>query len=533
MSDQTIVFGYDTGTNGKGRLTSASDANNSLSFSYDGLGRVTGKGLRIGSVTRSVGYGYASGDLTALVTPSGQAVSYGYNSNHQVTSITVNGITVLNGVTYEPFGGVNGWTWGNATAASRTFNGDGLISQIVTAGTTLGYTFDNANRISGISDSSNSALAWTYGYDALDRLTSATTSAITDGWTYDANGNRLTQTGTTPITYTVSATSNQLSATTGSVTRSYDYDAAGNPQGYGTLSFAFNDRGRMMSANGGTSSYLYNALGQMIEKSGTLGATLFMQDESGHLIGEYDGAGSLIEETIWLGDIPVATLQPNGSGGVNIFYVHTDHLNTPRKVSRPSDNQLVWRWDADPFGTTSDNQNPSSLGTFLYNLRFPGQYYMAETGLNQNWNRDYDPLTGKYVESDPIGLRGGINTYTYVLDPLRFVDPTGLSGEYGGDSITQRILALIREGRLDELQDLLGAGGLNSDQAALAERGLTRAGDLIRGGLKRSPSYHKELEDKAYTEICRIARGSGEEAKRAKQMKKLIEQAERLQGKGY
>jgi RHS repeat-associated protein len=193
------------------------------------------------------------------------------------------------------------------------------------------------------------------------------------------------------------------------------------------LSFGYNDRGRMMATSGASTSYLYNALGQMIEKSGTLGTTLFVQDEAGHLIGEYDGSGNLIEETVWLGDIPVATLQPNGSGGVNIFYVHTDHLNTPKKISRPSDNQLVWRWDADPFGTASDNQNPSGLGTFSYNLRFPGQYYMAETGLNQNYFRDYDPLTGKYVESDPIGLAAGVNTYTYVRsNPISNGDPSGL-----------------------------------------------------------------------------------------------------------
>ena len=77
---------------------------------------------------------------------------------------------------------------------------------------TLGYSFDNANRITGISDSSNSALAWTYGYDSLDRLTSGTTTSVTDGWTYDANGNRLTQTGATPITFSVASASNQLTA---------------------------------------------------------------------------------------------------------------------------------------------------------------------------------------------------------------------------------------------------------------------------------------------------------------------------------
>jgi RHS repeat-associated protein len=207
----------------------------------------------------------------------------------------------------------------------------------------------------------------------------------------------------------------------------YAYDAAGHTLGYGTLSFAYNNRGRMESTSASSTDYLYNALGQMIEKSGTLGTTTFMQDEAGHLIGEYDGSGNLIEETIWLGDIPVATLQPNGSGGVNIYYIHTDHLNAPRKVQQPGTDALVWRWDTDPFGTAAPNENPAGLGTFPYNLRFPGQYYMAETGLNYNRNRDYDPLTGKYVESDPIGLKGGLNTYIYARgNPVSRTDQTGL-----------------------------------------------------------------------------------------------------------
>jgi len=60
-------------------------------------------------------------------------------------------------------------------------------------------------------------------------------------------------------------------------------------------------------------------------------------------------------------------------------------------------------------------------------LRFPGQYYQAETGLSQNYFRDYDPAVGRYLESDPIGLKGGINTYAYVADdPTMLVDPFGL-----------------------------------------------------------------------------------------------------------
>jgi hypothetical protein len=110
-----------------------------------------------------------------------------------------------------------------------------------------------------------------YGYDLLDRLTSATTSAITDGWTYDANGNPLTQTGTTAITFSVASASNQLTATTGSLVRSYSYDAAGHVTAYGTNSFTYNNRGRMEATAADSTDYLYSALGEMYEKSGTLG----------------------------------------------------------------------------------------------------------------------------------------------------------------------------------------------------------------------------------------------------------------------
>jgi RHS repeat-associated protein len=70
-----------------------------------------------------------------------------------------------------------------------------------------------------------------------------------------------------------------------------------------------------------------------------------------------------------------------------------------------------------------------------YNLRFPGQVFDGQAGLHQNGFRDYDPATGRYVESDPIGLNGGINTYTYVDGkPTSEVDPLGLMGFGGGGS---------------------------------------------------------------------------------------------------
>ena len=415
-TDQTVSFTYDTGTNGKGHLTGASDANHSLSWSYDALGRVTGKTQTVGSITKSVGYTYTNGNLTTLTTPSGQTVTYGYNGNHQVTSIAVNGTTVLNSVTYEPLGPVSGWTWGNSTTTTRTYDTDGKISQIASAGTKT-YSYDDAFRITGLTDTNPGAANWTYGYDPLDRLASGTSASIARGWTYDANGNRLTETGSAPSTYSISPTSNRITGITGALARTYAYDAAGNTTGYSTVTASYNNAGRLQTLTNGSSTEtaLYNALGQRIQISGGVnGTVLYAYDEAGHLLGEYDGTGALIEESVWLGDIPVATLRPNGST-VSIFYIHSDPLNTPRQVTRPSDNTPMWTWNSDPFGTDAANPNPAGAGTFAYNLRFPGQVFDGQAGLHGNGFRDSDPATGKYVESDPIGLLGGTNTYAYVV----------------------------------------------------------------------------------------------------------------------
>ena len=109
-----------------------------------------------------------------------------------------------------------------------------------------------------------------------------------------------------------------------------------------------------------------------------------------------------------------------------ISYVHADHLNTPRLVANQV-GQTVWRWDQwEPFGDSLPNENPSGLGAFEFSLRFPGQYADKETNLHYNMARDYWPEGGRYIQSDPIGLDGGINTYSYVGgNPLSYSDPTG------------------------------------------------------------------------------------------------------------
>ena len=94
---------------------------------------------------------------------------------------------------------------------------------------------------------------------------------------------------------------------------------------------------------------------------------------------------------------------------------------------------MVWKWESDAFGKGVAQEDPSATGTnFVMNLRFPGQYFDKESGLHYNYYRDYDPNTGRYIESDPIGLHGGINTYGYVEgNPLNNTDFYGLQSSCG------------------------------------------------------------------------------------------------------
>ncbi|OWQ82886.1 type IV secretion protein Rhs, partial [Roseateles aquatilis] len=107
-------------------------------------------------------------------------------------------------------------------------------------------------------------------------------------------------------------------------------------------------------------------------------------------------------------------------------HVYADHLNAPRLLV-DKNNALRWRWISEPFGSTAPETAPAGLAPITFNLRFPGQFFDSESGLNYNYFRDYDATTGRYVQSDPIGLGGGVNTYGYVLgNPLGYTDAEGL-----------------------------------------------------------------------------------------------------------
>ncbi|MDH5218375.1 MAG: RHS repeat-associated core domain-containing protein, partial [Gammaproteobacteria bacterium] len=119
--------------------------------------------------------------------------------------------------------------------------------------------------------------------------------------------------------------------------------------------------------------------------------------------------------------------QPVATKPAQVYFIHADHLNTPRVIVDQT-NAPVWRWNnQNAFGNNPPIEDPdNNHRPFEYNLRFAGQYFDKETQLHYNYFRDYDPVTGRYLSSDPIGLAGGNNTYGYALqNPLSFIDPTG------------------------------------------------------------------------------------------------------------
>ncbi|MHA6924806.1 RHS repeat-associated core domain-containing protein [Ralstonia pseudosolanacearum] len=457
----STVFEYDGGANSQptdiGQLTRITDESGSTRLQYDGFGNVLQKTQSTNAngiaKDQTVAYAYgtsgsSNGKRISQTYPSGNVIGTSYDSAGHIAGLTLttaNGsTTLLSKIQYQPFGKPIGWTWGNGTPYTRSFDLSGRLAQFPLGATSGNGTtpnglsrtvnYDAASRITAYthtdtSGSTATAANQTFGYDDQDRLTSYLPANSSQSYRYDANGNRTGQTiGGNGYTQTIDPASNRQTASTGPSATRNSYDAVGNLTSDGTTTYSYSDRGRLASVtkNGTITSYLYNGLGQRVVKSGSnvpTGATRYVYDEAGHLIGEYDQSGNALQETVYLGDMPIATIK-NGTA----YYVYADQIDTPRVIT-DTNNLMVWRWDqADPFGVALPDENPTSLGAFKYNLRFPGQVYDAETGKHYNAHRDYDPAGGRYIQSDPIGLNGGQwSTYAYVGgNPTSYSDPSGL-----------------------------------------------------------------------------------------------------------
>lgn len=331
-------------------------------------------------------------------------------------TLTVGGNAVIgaSAIGYRPGDlAMASWTSSNGLATTLGYDTDMRLTAISVPGVqSLGFTYDAANRITRIANGIDGSLTQNFGYDAQSRLTSVFGDAANESYSYDANGNRLTQVvNGASDTLSYAAASNRLLGRTG-VT--YGYDPQGNLASLSTgTTYQFDAFNRLVQAAG--TSYYVNPEGQRLRKTSVAGTTYFAPDLGNALMAENDDGAWV--DYVWLNGRLIGRI----SGG-QVEAIHVDQVGRPEAVT-DAGRTLVWRAQNLAF-----TRNVVLANGIALNLGFPGQYYDAETGYWNNGFRDYDAAVGRYVESDPIGLSGGANTYAYVGNgPLSYADPRGLA----------------------------------------------------------------------------------------------------------
>jgi RHS repeat-associated protein len=448
--DQGYIGGLTGISSGAGSQALA----NTASYAYDAWGNVHSKTVTILGKSFTVNYSYdANNKLTQITFPSqNQSIIYTVDPLGFVLEVDAkSGSTqypLASQLCINYLGQICALTYGNGLRESRSYDADARLTSISTPGVQVwGMSYDSDNNLASVSNSVNvngsDYFTQAFSYDALNRVNGNTPGLL--AYSYDANGSRnlkINAAGVN-ITFTVapinnpvcnngtSVSSNQLLCISKGQTKvyQYQYDLDGNVIADGTLNYIYDPRGRLSqvtnSAHATVASYVYDAFSQRVEKNtGGSNTTFFVYDEAGRLLADLNASGGISHVYAWMGDRPLAYF---GAGGIgtssSATYIHVDQTNTPRLLSNSS-GAVGWEWPTEPFGANAPMA--FSFGSD-FNLGMPGQYYDAETGKYNNGFRDYDPYAGRYIESDPIGLGGGTNTYAYVgNNPVNSIDPLGL-----------------------------------------------------------------------------------------------------------
>ena len=439
-------------------LKSYEDEESKAVYQHNDLGRVIETTVTYKTATpvfsKTYGYSYdANGRKETYSNPEQQTYTYSYSAHGQLNGLSIPGEGSISlqsfnwlqpqSILYPGGSSLQLVHDGLLRYSSRTLRDQGgsLIQSHV-------YQYDVVGNITAI-DTQNGAQQ--YGYDKLYRLTEAKypegDSRHNEAYAYDGVGNRLdekTSKAELDIGQWQYNAHNQLVS---HESIGYRYNADGHLIEKGALQeggsltqsgsidhwrYRYDSRERLVEVqkNGQPLvKYAYNPLGQRISKTLTQSSqtTYYLYSEEG-LVGEYDAQGNLNQEYAydptkpWMSQPLFTRTQRNDTQTWSVSYFGTSHLGTP-EVAFEKSGEVTWRAKAQAFGETQ-----VTLNTIDNALRFPGQYFDGETGLYQNYFRDYDPQLGRYVESDPIGLGGSLNIYQYAKqNSIQWLDVLGLA----------------------------------------------------------------------------------------------------------
>ena len=427
---QDITYAYDQGLNGNGRFTGMIDQSGSTTFSYDDRGRLTEKTATVYGFAYPLVRSFTPGSrLSSVTLPTGRAVNYERSAcacKIDTVSTTLNGstATLLSNLSYRPFGIAKGMDAGSGGMVENVFDESGRMT-VANPGAPREqtYTYDANSSITSIHATNQPWLNQDFGYDDLNRLSTATGPYGSISYNYDKTGNRtLRQINVLPQQFDYTPGTSKIYVMVDTAYHYYTYDANGNTTGMGNKTLVYNQNNRMIRVDEGgvtVGQYAYNGLGQRVTKETGGETTVFHYDFDGHLIGESLSTGIFTAEYLYKGDNLLAKVD---SVNNNLYYYQNNYLGTPQMLV-DSTNTIVWEATYLPFGQAYVNPGSSVVN----NVRFPGQYYDEETGLHYNYHRYYDPSTGRYLTPDPIGLLGGLNLYPYAHnDPINSIDPEGL-----------------------------------------------------------------------------------------------------------
>lgn len=425
-----------------GQLVRMTDGSGETRYCRDRFGNLTRKVQTVNGRSFTVRYSYTrAGLISSIAYPRGLKVDYVRDGMGRIAEIGVSQDgsarkVVLGTASHHPFGPVEGWIFGNGRSTRRTLDLNYRPSAIASSFSgqekaKFSFDWDAAGNLGSLHAKRTDRSTYiSFEYDGLNRLTAfedGLTGTAIERYTYDATGNRTSFTNAEGTqSYQYPADSHRLSAA-GGVSRSYD--PAGNTVAIGNnrMRFQYNAAGRMSRADRDTVTvmeYTYNGHGEGVCRGSDVAKTYSVFDEVGHWLGDYDGNRD-IQQVIWMDDLPVAVIADD-----TLFYVETDHLGTPRTLVDPQTNAVVWSWDlaGEAFGNSAPDEDPDwDCIPVRFDMRFPGQRFDSATGLNYNYFREYDPGTGRYTQSDPIGLGAGPSTYLYANGmPTGAFDPLGL-----------------------------------------------------------------------------------------------------------